>query len=301
MAGARYGSRCGAGVGGRGVVAGRARAERDACGPTGDVKNPGTHRGWRSAERTVAHRRERSLPSAVRRRPRGTACTVRWMTPRATASSTTGVLGAGAAAAIDHRPGISPPVLPRCKTPGTPHGTATYCVSLEPYSSSRCASATLLEDLTHASPTASQLRLARESPGGAPRARAVVSPKLRGPAVHIVWEIYVSLWRLCAPAWSLTYSGSPCPRNTSNGRCGRPPVAGLARSSPSSPPSRSFVATTDRHVRRQPLSTLECPLASRIPGASPSRGGVLHSGQTSSMYVKSHTQDTAFRNYNYDA
>lgn len=108
MAGARYGSRCGAGVGGRGVVAGRARAERDACGPTGDVKNPGTHRGWRSAEGTVAHRRERSLPSAVRRRPRGTAWTVRWMTPRTTASSTTGVLGAGAAAAIDHRPGISP-------------------------------------------------------------------------------------------------------------------------------------------------------------------------------------------------
>lgn len=46
--------------------------------------------------------------------------------------------------------------------------------------------------------------------------------KLRGPAVHIVWEICVSLGRLCAPTWSRTYSGSPCPRNMSKGRWGRP-------------------------------------------------------------------------------
>lgn len=280
MAGARYGSRCGAGVGGRGVVAGRARAERDACGPTGDVKNPGTHRGWRSAEGTVAHRRERSLPSAVRRRPRGTACTVRRMTPRTTASSTTGVLGAGAAAAIDHRPGISPSrPAPVQNSRDTPRYHNVLCLPRAPQLLPLCQR-DLVGGSTHASPKAGQLRLARGSPGGAPRARAVVPPKAAWPRCpHRLGNLRVA-WAAVRPHLESYLQWVAMPTKHVKGKVGQAPVAGLAQSSPSSPPSRSFVATTDRHVRRQPLPTLECPLASRIPGACPSGGGVLHSGQT---------------------
>lgn len=232
----------------------------------------------------------------MRRRPRGTACTVRRMTPRTTASSTTGVLGAGAAAAIDHRPGISPSrPAPVQNSRDTPRYHNVLCLPRAPQLLQLCQ-----RDLVGGSntrlPYSGSVAPCARIPGRGTSGKSRGAPKAAWPRCpHRLGNLRVA-WAAVRPHLESYLQWVAMPTKHVKGKVGQAPVAGLAQSSPSSPPSRSFVATTDRHVRRQPLPTLECPLASRIPGACPSGGGVLHSGQASSMYVKSHTQELAFGN-----